>query len=312
MRALVIGGCGFIGSHVVDRLLAEGHGVRSFTRRPEKHRPPLPAVDYQFGSLSDRMAVIEALAEVDIVFHLASTTFPGTAELNPQADVSDNLIGTLNLLDSMLDLGIRRIVYMSSGGTVYGVPDHIPTPEDSALRPRSSYGIVKVAIEQYLDHHRRVSGLSPLIVRGSNPYGPRQGHAGVQGVISTFLRRALSGQTIEIWGDGSVVRDYIYVTDLADLCVRAGVEGIETVLNGGSGQGTSINALIDIISAVTGRTLDVTYRPGRVVDTPKSILDVGKARSLLGWECSTGLKDGIAETWKWMSEQHKGHAGVRA
>ncbi|MDW4549327.1 NAD-dependent epimerase/dehydratase family protein [Defluviimonas sp. D31] len=300
MKALVIGGCGFIGSHVVDRLLADGHKVRSFNRRPEWSRPPLPGVDYQFGSLGDRMAVIEALTGVDIVFHLASSTFPGTAELNPQADVQDNLIAVLNLLDAMRGVGVRRIVYMSSGGTVYGIPEQVPTPETHPLRPQSSYGIVKVAIEQYLEHYRSKHGLSPLIIRGSNPYGPRQAHSGIQGVISTFLRRAKDDLPIEIWGDGSVVRDYVYVTDLADLCVRGGPSDVEGVLNGGSGEGTSINEIVDVISNITGIDLNVIYKPARTIDVPTSVLDVSRARELLGWKSATSLQDGMMATWRWM------------
>ncbi|MBS0563343.1 MAG: NAD-dependent epimerase/dehydratase family protein [Proteobacteria bacterium] len=312
MKALVIGGCGFIGSHVVDRLLRDGHGVRSFNRRPERFRAPLANVDYQFGSLDDSMALIEALTGIDVVFHLASTTFPGTADLNPQSDVRDNLVGTLNLVDSMLDLGIRRIVYMSSGGTVYGIPEQVPTPESHPLRPRSSYGIVKVAIEQYFDQYRRGRGLSPLVIRGSNPYGPRQAHSGVQGVISTFLRRAKEGQPIEIWGDGSVVRDYVHVADLADLCVTGAFSDIEGALNGGSGRGASINEIVEIVSAATGLHLDVIYRPARGIDVPKSVLDVHRARELLGWTSSTDLKRGVAETWEWMKRQDGLAAGRRS
>lgn len=305
MKALVIGGCGFIGSHIIDRLLVEGHIVRSFSRSPERFRPLLKNVEYYFGSLDDHTAVIEALVDIDVVFHLASTTFPGTANLNPQSDVRDNLVATLNLLDSMVGLGIRRIVYMSSGGTVYGAPKQLPTPETHPLQPQESYGIVKVAIEQYLEHYRRTHGLSPLIVRGSNPYGPRQGHSGIQGLISTLLRRVLAGQPIEIWGDGSIVRDYIHVVDLADLCVRGAFSEIETVLNGGSGQGRSINEIVEIVSIVTGSQSEIIHKPGRTADVPKSMLDIRRAHELLDWKCSIALDEGIAETWGWMKNRER-------
>ena len=191
MKLLVIGGCGFIGSHVVDKLLTYGHSVRVFDRQGERFRASLPGVDYCFGDFADRMALVEALSGVDVVYHLLSTTVPGTADLDPKTDVHDNLVGTINLLDSMERLGLVRILFLSSGGTVYGIPDTIPIPETHPLRPINSYGIVKATIEHYLQMYRRTRGLSPIIVRASNPYGPRQAHSGVQGVVSTFLRRIL-------------------------------------------------------------------------------------------------------------------------
>ncbi len=221
MRVLVIGGCGFIGSHIVDKLLSSGHSVRVFDRNPEKFRRQLKNVEYFFGDIKDRMAVIESLADVEVVMHLVSTTFPGTANLDPVADVRDNLLATLNLLDSMVQSGVSRLVYLSSGGTVYGIPDQIPTPESHPLRPINSYGIVKAAIENYIGLFQREKAISPIIIRPSNPFGPRQGHTGVQGVVTTFLNRILRKETIEIWGDGTVVRDYLYVDDLARLCVTA-------------------------------------------------------------------------------------------
>ena len=129
MKVLVVGGSGFIGSHVVDRLLIHGHSVRVFDRQPERFRGPLPKVDYCYADFADRMALVEALTGMDAVYHLLSTTVPGTADLDPKTDVQDNLIGTINLLDSMQRLGLSRILFLSSGGTVYGVPDTIPIPE---------------------------------------------------------------------------------------------------------------------------------------------------------------------------------------
>ena len=188
------------------RCCRRGHGVRVFDRQAERFRAPLARVDYRFGDFSDRMALAEAMTGVDAVFHLVSTTFPGTADLDPKTDVRDNLIGTLHLIETMLSLNVNRLLFLSSGGTVYGIPDQVPIPETHPLRPVSSYGIVKAAIEHYLEAYRRSRGLSPVIIRASNPYGPRQGHSGVQGVISTFLSRIAAGEAIEIWGDGTVVQ----------------------------------------------------------------------------------------------------------
>jgi UDP-glucose 4-epimerase len=300
MKVLVIGGSGFIGSHVVDKLLAHRHSVRVFDRRPERFRAPLTGVDYRFGEFADEMTLVEALSGIDIVYHLVSTTVPGTADLDPKTDVRDNLIGTINLLESMQRLGLSRILFLSSGGTVYGIPEVVPIPETHALRPISSYGIVKAAIEHYLEMYRRTRGFSPVIVRASNPFGPRQAHSGVQGVVSTFLRRILVGEPIEIWGDGTVVRDYLEVSDLAELCVRVGTSASKGAYNAGSGLGLSVNEVVEAVRKVTGADVKVIYKPARPVDVPRSVLDCSRAKNEFGWECETGFDSGLSNTWNWL------------
>lgn len=301
MTSLVLGGCGFIGSHIVDALLANGQGVRVFDRRPERFRPPCAGVDYVFGDFSDRATLIEAMSGVDTIFHLISTTFPGTSNIDPRADIEDNLINALSLFQSMMELGIRRIVFLSSGGTVYGIPQTIPIPEDHPLRPINSYGIVKVAIEQYLSMYQREGRLAPVIIRASNPYGPRQGHTGVQGVVSTFLRRVIDRSPIEIWGDGNVVRDYFHVRDLANLCVVAAASDAVGAYNAGSGEGVSLNELVAAIEAATGRMVNRVYKPARMIDVPISILDVARAEKTFGWKASVNLADGLESVWRWLS-----------
>lgn len=301
----MLGGCGFVGSHVVDALVAQGHSVRILDRQPERFRSPLDGVEYRFGDFSDHMTLIEALTGIDTVFHLISTTFPATANLDPKADVRDNLINTLCLLDTMVSLGVSRILYLSSGGTVYGAPAIVPVPEDHPLRPINSYGIVKVAIESYLEMYRNIRGVSSVVIRASNPYGPRQAHSGVQGVISTFLKRVYDGQPIEIWGDGSVVRDYFHVADLARLCVMAAASDSVGPFNAGSGQGQSLNDIVDIIRAVSGANIATNYKPGRQVDVPRSILDVSRAEKAFGWRCKIGLDEGVRQSWAWLHSSAK-------
>jgi UDP-glucose 4-epimerase len=300
MKVLVIGGSGFIGSHVVDRLLAHGHSVRVFDRRPERFRAPLTGVDYRFGEFADEMTLVEALSGIDVVYHLVSTTVPGTADLDPKIDVRDNLIGTINLLESMQRLGLSRILFLSSGGTVYGIPEVVPIPETHALRPINSYGIVKAAIEHYLEMYRRTRGFSPVIVRASNPFGPRQAHSGVQGVVSTFLRRILVGEPIEIWGDGTVVRDYLEVSDLAELCVRAGTSDREGAYNAGSGHGLSVNEVVEAVRKVMVSDFKVVHKPGRPIDVPRSVLDCSRAKNDFGWECKIGFDSALRSTWDWL------------
>jgi UDP-glucose 4-epimerase len=302
MEALVLGGCGFIGSHVVDALIAEGHSVTVLDRSPEHYRQTPTSVRYEFADFGDRMTLFRVLTGKDVVFHLVSTTVPGISNFDPRADVSGNLLGTLGLIEAMTSLDIRRIVYLSSGGTVYGNAEKEPIPEDHPLRPINSYGIVKVAVESYLELYHRTHGLNPIVIRPSNPFGPRQGHTGVQGVISTFLRRIRNGQPIEIWGDGSVVRDYLYVVDLADLCVRAATANITGVLNAGSGVGRSLTDIVAAVTRTTGSSIDPIFKPGRAVDVPRSVLDVSRAKDLLGWTASTDFDFALIKTWKWIQK----------
>jgi UDP-glucose 4-epimerase len=307
MKILVLGGCGFIGSHVVDRLLAAGQSLRVLDRAPERFRPPLAGVEYVFGDYSENTILVEALVDIDVVLHLVSATVPGTAAIDPKGDVAKNLVPTIGLLETLRTLRIPKLVYLSSGGAVYGIPELVPTPENHSLRPTSSYGIVKVAIENYIQMYGVNEGLATTIIRPSNPYGPRQGHMGIQGVVATFLNRLRERETLQVWGDGSVIRDYIYITDLADLVVSAVLSRQTGVYNAGSGTGISINEVISTLEKVTGRNADIDYRPVRAVDVPRSILDIESARLGLGWEPQTAFAEGVRLHWDWIKAdaEHK-------
>jgi UDP-glucose 4-epimerase len=237
---------------------------------------------------------------MDAVYHLVSTTFPSTASQDPKRDVRENLIGTLQLLEVMIEEGVTRLLFLSSGGTVYGIPETIPISESHPLRPISSYGITKVAIEHNLEMFRRTKGLSPIIIRASNPFGPRQAHTGVQGVVATFLNRIANNEAIEVWGDGSVVRDYIDVRDLARLCVVAGTSQREGVYNAGSSKGTSLVELLTVMEQVTGRDVVAGFKPASSTDVPVSILDCTAAERDFGWKASRNLDEGLATTWNWV------------
>ncbi len=303
MKVLVLGGNGFIGSHLVDSLLAVGARVRVFDRAPERYRPLLHGVEFMQGDWGDTAALAEALADVDTVFHLISTTVPGTSNLDPVGDIQSNLVHTVRLLELMRAAGVRRLVYLSSGGTVYGIPERDPVPEEHPLRPISSYGIVKVAIENYLLMEERLHGLQPVILRASNPYGPRQGHGGVQGVIGTFLWKIAHDEPIQLWGDGSIVRDFIHVRDLARLCVMVAQCGVTGCYNAGSGQGHSIAEIIETIDSVLGRRIEPIRKPGRGFDVPRVVLDISAVQQATGWKPEIGLADGVSETWEWVREQ---------
>lgn len=307
VKILVIGGCGFIGSHIVDQLQERGHSVKVLDRHPEQYRASRHGVEYVFGDFTESAQILEALTGVDAVMHLASTTVPGTADLDPSADVRNNLLGTLSLLESMTRVGVSRILFLSSGGTVYGPPDIVPIPESHPLRPINSYGIVKTAIEHYLQTFEVTRGLLPISIRASNPYGPRQGHTGVQGVISTFLKRALAGEPIEIWGDGSVVRDYLHVGDLAEVCALAIASEKTGPYNAGFGEGVALTRIVDILQEVIGRDIAVVFKPSRKIDVSKSVLDVTRARADFCWTCRIGLREGIENTYRWLQQQVAQH-----
>jgi len=298
MRALVIGGNGFIGSGLVSALRVRGVDVAVLDPGRPRTDMDWTGVEFIAGSLAEAVATARALAGVDVVFHLASTTVPGTSNLDPVADVQGNLVATLGLLGEMRAAGVRRIVYFSSGGTVYGNPRVSPVPESHPRHPISSYGVVKVAVENYLHMYQELGDLDPVVLRPSNPYGPRQSTAGVQGAVAAFLGLAARGQPARIWGDGEVVRDYLYIDDLVELAATAGLSREVGVFNVGSGEGHSLNDLVGIISRVTGLQLAVERLPARPFDVRRVVLDVSAARLTFGWTPSVALEDGIARTWR--------------
>lgn len=294
MRALVLGGNGFIGSHLVDELLRHGHYVRVFDKYPELYRKPLNNVDYVYGDFGNRGLVSDALDKIDVVYHLISTTLPKTSNEDPAFDVQSNVIETLFLLEQSVANKIKKFVYISSGGTVYGVPATLPIPEDSPTFPLCSYGITKLCIEKYLEMFHHLYGLDYVVIRPSNPFGTRQNPKNAQGVISVFLGNIMQKRTITIWGDGSVVRDYIFVQDLVEGIYCSSVSTLNhRIFNMGSGAGISLNQLVTVIDKYLGCKSNVEYMPKRSFDIPEIYLDVSRAKDELGWQPKTQLIDGI-------------------
>ncbi len=300
MRVLVLGGNGFIGSHLVEALVASGTHVRVLTRSGQ-YIQPLHGVEYRYADfVADSASLAESLVDVDIVIHLISTTVPATANLDPIADIKGNLLSTVRLLQQMRDQGVSRLVFLSSGGTVYGDAKTIPIPEEYERNPVSSYGIVKVAIENYIAMFSSQHGLKSLVLRVSNPYGPRQGHLGVQGVIPTFFQRIIAGEEIRIWGDGSSVRDYLYISDLVSFAVQGINRDLAGVYNVGSGQGASLKDILSLIEEISGRSAKVSYLTPRGFDVKKVVLDISKARKALDWVPTVSLREGCERYWKWV------------
>lgn len=301
---LVLGGSGFIGSQLVAALAAAGHPVRSFDRGEARldfvssGRERVVPIKGDFQNAGE---LAEAAEGCEVCFHLVSTTLPKSSNDDPVFDIESNVIGTLRLLEVCRNKGIRKIIFVSSGGTVYGVPNRTPIDETHPTEPVCSYGIAKLAIEKYLHLHHLLHGLEYRVLRVSNPYGPGQNTHAPQGAVGVFLGKLLENAPIHIWGTGEVVRDYIYIDDVIRALLAA-MESVRTpsVLNIGSGIGLSLNALLAEIAAATGRHPHVIYESARAFDVPISILDIRKARESLGWMPSVSMGEGLLRTWDWL------------
>ncbi|MEC4596525.1 NAD-dependent epimerase/dehydratase family protein [Burkholderia vietnamiensis] len=314
MHCLLLGGGGFIGAAVADELIRAGSSIR-ILERPEVHPPQPrvnhPSVEWMPGNFLDQGDIARAVAGVDAVVHLVSTTLPKSSNDDPVFDIQSNVGGTLQLLDQMVKRGVKRVVFASSGGTVYGAPEHMPIREDHPTNPLVSYGIAKLTIEKYLALYRCQYGLEPVVLRVANPYGWGQRLGVAQGAVGEFINRALSDERIDIWGDGSVVRDYVYVSDVARaFCLALGYQGAEGVFNIGSGVGTSLNDLITLIEVILGHSIERQYSTGRNFDVPMSVLDISRARRELGWVPEVDLASGLQQTVAWFLSQC--HMPVRA
>jgi len=298
MNVLVLGGNGFIGSHLLDRLLIFGHKVRVFDRQDELYRKPQSDIDYYMGDFGNRAVLANALKGVDIVFHLISTTVPKTSNDDPAFDVLSNVVETIFLLEQCVKEHIKKIVFVSSGGAIYGTPSILPISEDGLTNPESSYGITKLTIEKYLSLFHHLYGLDYTIIRPSNPYGPRQNPHGNQGVVAVFLGRIAKRQPIEIWGNGQTIKDYIFIEDLVEGIYRAAFCNTPSkIFNIGSGIGHSINELLQIIKEAVNKEFTVIYSPGELYDVSRIYLDVARAKRELEWEPQTPLSVGIKKTW---------------
>jgi UDP-glucose 4-epimerase len=283
---------------MVDRLLEEGHYVRVFDIKEEYYRKPLSDVDYQLGEFGNRGLFSEVIEGVDIVVHLISTTLPKTSNDDPVFDLQSNVVESLFLLEKCVEHRVKKVIYISSGGTVYGIPGSVPVHEEAQTNPICSYGIGKLTVEKYLELYKRLHNLDFVILRPSNAYGCRQNPNGIQGVISVFLGKVIRTETIQIWGDGEVVRDFIFVEDLVDAIYRAIIMDLNsTVFNIGSGEGHSINQLLSIVKKVTGHDIPVAYSASRSYDVPRIYLDINRAATELKWKPFTSIDQGIEKTW---------------
>jgi UDP-glucose 4-epimerase len=299
---LVVGGLGFIGSNVVGKLCADGHRVRVLDLRRHASLPLLEEVEFFEGDFSNKAVARQSLVGVSAVIHLATVTTPQSGTSDPVHDVTHNLVGTLELLAACREAGLRRFIFASSGGTVYGPPKTTPISEEHPERPVNSYGVVKLAIEKYLEMYSHLGQLDPVILRPSNPYGPGQYPWGSQGIVAVALGAIRDRRPFQLWGDGSVVRDYLFIEDLARAFVAAldVPPGQRNVFNIGSGRGRSVRDILDACQEVSGSKLIVERLPGRPIDAAANILDCSLARQTLGWEPTVRFDDGLIPTWHWI------------
>lgn len=298
-RCLVLGASGFIGTNLCLALKGRVKAVRAFSRQVNT----IEGVEGFQGDFLNEEDLIRAVRDIDVVFHLVSTNTPASSNASPMLDAQQNIIQTLKLLDACRASNVRRIIYVSSGGTVYGDASVIPTPEGSLEQPISAYGISKLAIEKYLALYEKLYGICTVSLRVSNPYGPYQYARKQQGVIGTFISKSLRNEDIEIWGDGSIIRDYIYIDDVVGALIKATIyNGGFRVFNIGSGVGVSLIDIIAILSEVMGDNLRLTYKSSRAVDVSKSILDCALAKAELDWTPSVNIRAGVLKTLDWFKK----------
>jgi UDP-glucose 4-epimerase len=310
-RVLVTGGAGFIGSHVAEAYLSRGDAVWIVDDLSSGRRENVPD-GAEFIEMDIRDAALgEVFRDVrfDLVNHHAAQIDVRHSVGDPGFDAGINVLGLLNVMESARAVGTRRIVYVSSGGVIYGEPEQIPTPESAPKLPLSPYGVTKLAGEYYLNYYRQVHGMEYVALRYSNVYGPRQDPHGEAGVIAIFSSRLLAGEPLHIFGDGEQTRDYVYVKDVvsanvkaSDLALGTGI-GLDSVaFNVGTGVATSVNRLADALEAVSGRQAGREYRAARPGELRASTLDASCFRAR-GWSPKWDLRDGLRRTFEHIAHQ---------
>jgi UDP-glucose 4-epimerase len=301
MEVLVIGGTGFIGSHLVDALAKTNHNVFVIGRHQSKYENG--NVRYIYEDYNDSASLNEILKSIDIVYHLVSTTVPTTANSNPKFDIESNLVNTVIFLEKLEFLNIKKIIYISSGGTVYGNAKNQPINENYPLNPSGSYGIVKLAIENYVKYFSFKFNIPFLIIRPSNPYGPRQNYSGEQGVISSFLFNLINNNDLNVWGDGSNIRDYIYISDLIDFIIESSLSKKAGVYNVGFGKGFSVIDIINEIKKITKSKPSIIFGKPKNMDIDKVVLDISRASKTFNWKPKVSLSEGLKLHYDWLRSE---------
>ena len=305
-RAVVTGGAGFIGSHLVTRLIDDGAEVLAIddlsSGRLERLADARAAGGVHFHQMdirADELGDTVAQFQPEVVFHQAAQIDVRHSVSDPVFDASVNVVGTVNVLQAAARAGAERVVFASSGGATYGDVDVFPTPESVARRPESPYGVSKKVADDYLRYFKDTANLDFVSLGYSNVYGPRQDPHGEAGVVAIFTMKLLNGETPTIFGDGGQLRDYVYVEDVADACIRGAEVGGGVYLNIGTGRETSVLELFELLKQAVGVDIEPEFASAKAGDLARSVLDASAAKKHLGWEAWTSLEDGLAETVAW-------------
>ncbi len=311
-RALVTGGAGFIGSTLVDRLLAEGCAVDVVDDLSTGSLANLADAranadhDFSFHRLDIRAPALPELIEhrrPEVIFHLAAQADVRVSVARPVFDAEVNILGTLNVLEGARRAGARKVVFAASGGTLYGESDKLPLRESAEQRPLSPYGVSKKAAIDYLVAYRELHGLESTSLALANIYGPRQDPHGEAGVVAIFAGLLLDGQPCKIYGDGQQTRDFVYVDDVVDAFSRAATRGDGLLINVGTGAETSVNELYSVMAALVGVDAPPRHEPERPGELRRSALDPGRAGVQLGWKPWTALDEGAGAVLRWFRDR---------
>ncbi len=295
---LVTGGAGFIGSNIVDRLVAEGHRVAIVDdlSAGRTQNVNAKATLHRMSVGSDGLKAIFQQEQPEYVYHLAAQASVSASVREPARDATTNVLGMINLLECARQSGVKKIIYSSTGGALYGEPERIPCDESHPIRPLSPYGLSKYVGEQYVQLYRRLHGLQYTILRYANVYGPRQDPHGEAGVVAIFTRLMLDGKQPAINGTGEQTRDFVFVGDVVDANMRAMDRGEGQAFNIGTGVCTSVNEVFESLKRATGFSQEAVHRPGLPGEVMNISLECSKARRELGWEPKIGLDEGLRLT----------------
>lgn len=305
MRILVTGGAGFIGSHLVDALIARGHRVTVLDNLSASvsARVHPRAKFIRMDLRNPRLAVTVRRLRPEFVFHFAAQIDPRLSLIDPEFDADVNIVGSIRLLEAVCKAKVKRFIFSSSGGAIYGGATKLPTPEEHPAHPFSPYGVSKLAFEQYLYCYGHVYGLSYAALRYANVYGPRQGAKGEAGVIAIFIKKMLRGEQPIVYGDGKQTRDFVYVDDVVRANLLALKSGVRGVFNIGTGKETSINQIFLKLRALTGAQVVKKHGPAKLGEERRSILDARKAGRELGWKPQVSLEQGLRKTVAWFHKE---------
>jgi UDP-glucose 4-epimerase len=302
MKIIVTGGAGFIASHIVDAFLREGHEVFIIDDLSSGRRENInPNATFYHMDIRKRSELEEifSLVQPDIVDHHAAQINVRRSVEDPVYDASINIIGTLNILELSRRYGVKKVIFASTGGAIYGEVDGL-ADESTPTLPISPYGASKRAVEIYLNYYNTVFGLNYVALRYANVYGPRQDPFGEAGVIAIFSERILSGKPCIIYGDGEQTRDYVYVMDVVDANIKA-LTCPTGIYNIGTSIETSVNQLIEFLKEASGRDFPVIYDAPRQGEVRRIALSYKRANEVLGWKPNISLKDGIRETFQYFA-----------